>query len=105
MRPLRATRFVDLTGTDSESELDEVAGGEALVLDADCADAVSAVAADLFSIVYDEDQQLPLFRVAEGIELDRASPDSALHGVIVDGDLETVRSSESYELDRRALLP
>ena len=42
--------------TDRESELDEVAGDEALGLDADCADAVGAVAADLSSVVHDEDQ-------------------------------------------------
>ena len=83
-----------------ESELHEVAGGEALWLDADCKYAVGAVAAGLSSVVHDEDQQVPLLRAAEGVGLDRAWPDSALHGAIVDGDLETVSAGESYELDR-----
>ena len=50
--------------TSSDLELDKVAGGEALGFDADGANAVGAVAADLSSVVHDEDQQVPLLRTA-----------------------------------------
>jgi len=105
IRPLRGHQVRRGARRPSELELDEVTGGEALGFDADCTDAVGAVAADLSSVVHDEDQQVPLLRAAEGVGLDLTWSDSALHGVIVDGDLETVRSGESYELDGRAVLP
>ena len=46
-----------------------------------------------------------MLRAAEGVGLDRTWSASALHGVIVDCDLETVSAGESYELDGRAVLP
>ena len=62
---VKCVHFVDVKFEDAarqqteNSELHEVAGGEALGLDADCADAVGAVAADMSSVVHDEDQQIP----------------------------------------------